>query len=63
MIQAGFAATILACSLWSEMAKAQDRMTIEGNNLIYDTNAVWAADNDTSSIINSDANNFVEIEG
>jgi hypothetical protein len=35
MIQAGFAATILACSLWPEMAKAQDRMTIEGNTLIY----------------------------
>jgi hypothetical protein len=61
MIQAGFAATILACSLWSEMAKAQDRMTIEGNTLIYDTNAVWAAEDDTSSIIDSDANLFGDL--
>ena len=61
MLKAGFAATILACSLWSETAKGQDRMTIEGNTLIYDTNAVWAADNDTLSIIDSDANLFGDL--
>ncbi len=45
-----------ACASFGVMAYAQDRMTIEGTTLIFDTDAAWAAADTTSSITDSDAN-------
>jgi hypothetical protein len=49
-------AALVACPLWGPMAEAQDRMTLEGNTLIFDTDVVWPASESTSSVTDSDAN-------
>lgn len=51
----------MGCTLLGPMADAQDRMAIEGHTLIFDINAVWAATDDSPSIIDSDANLFGDL--
>jgi hypothetical protein len=52
----GEIAVLLAWTFWLPMAEAQDRMTLEGNTLIFDTDVVWPASESPSSITDSDAN-------
>jgi hypothetical protein len=61
MITLRLIAFLMGCTFWVPMAGARDRMTIEGNTLIFDTNAVWAATDDSPSIIGSDANLFGDL--
>ena len=51
----GAMAGLLAWTFWVPMAEAQDRMTIEGNTLIFDTDMVWATTDSTPSVTDSDA--------
>jgi hypothetical protein len=55
MISVRLLAVLLGCNFWVSLAEAQDRMNIEENTLIFDTNAVWAAADDSPSITGSDA--------
>ena len=52
----GAMAGLLTWTFWVPMAEAQDRMTLEGNTLIFDTDVVWPAADSPSSITDSDAN-------
>lgn len=56
MIEIRLYALLFGFASWSATAEAQDRMNIEGNTLIFDTDAVWATTDNTSSITESDAN-------
>jgi hypothetical protein len=55
MISVRLLAVLLGCNFWASLGEAQDRMNIEENTLIFDTNAVWAAADDSPSITDSDA--------
>lgn len=61
MTSVRFMLVFIGCTLLGPKTEAQDRMTIEGNTLIFDTNAVWAATDDSPSIIDSDANLFGDL--